>query len=88
MRLSLKYPYVEKFETALQLYREILPDLSLDLKGEPLKGLQVMGMLETRALDFKRLVICSLNEGILPKGRSENSLIPFDVKKKYKLLIF
>ncbi len=80
-----KYPYVEKFETALQLYREILPDLSLDLKGEPLKGLQVMGMLETRALDFKRLVICSLNEGILPKGRSENSLIPFDVKKKYKL---
>lgn len=80
-----RYPYVEKFETALQLYREILPDLSLDLKGEPLKGLQVMGMLETRSLDFKRLVICSLNEGILPKGRSENSLIPFDVKKKYKL---
>ena len=80
-----QYPYVEKFETALQLYREILPDLSLDLKGEPLKGLQVMGMLETRSLDFKRLVICSLNEGILPKGRSENSLIPFDVKKKYKL---
>lgn len=80
-----KYPYVKKFETALQLYREILPDLSLDLKGEPLKGLQVMGMLETRALDFKRLVICSLNEGILPKGRGENSLIPFDVKKKFKL---
>lgn len=80
-----KYPYIEKFDGALQLYREILPDLSLDLKGEPLKGLQVMGMLETRALDFKRLVICSLNEGILPKGRSENSLIPFDVKKKFKL---
>ncbi len=80
-----QYPYVEKFETSLQFYREMLPELSIDLRGEPLQGMQLMGWLETRCLDFENLVVLSLNEGILPKGRSESSLIPFDVKRKFKL---
>lgn len=87
-KLLSDYPYVDNMETALRFYRELLPELSLDLYGEPLEGLQVMGMLETRSLDFKRLVICSLNEGILPKGRAENSLIPFEVKREYGLPTF
>ncbi len=80
-----EYPYIESFEHCLSFYRELLSDLSMDLKGEPLSGLQVMGMLETRLLDFEKLVICSMNEGVLPKGRSENSLLPFDVKRKFGL---
>lgn len=80
-----RYPYLERFEDSMQFYRELLPDLSIDLRGEPLQGMQLMGWLETRCLDFDRLVILSLNEGVLPKGRSESSLIPFDVKRKFRL---
>ena len=44
-----------------------------------------MGMLETRVLDFKNLIITSINEGILPAGKSDNSFIPFDIKKEVGL---
>ncbi|MGB0176229.1 MAG: PD-(D/E)XK nuclease family protein, partial [Owenweeksia sp.] len=46
---------------------------------------QVMGMLETRTLDFRNIVLTSINEDILPKGRSQNSFIPFDVRVKFAL---
>lgn len=80
-----RFPYLESFEQSLQFYRELLPDLGIDLRGEPLQGMQVMGWLETRCLDFKQIVVLSLNEGVLPKGRSESSLLPFDVKRKFGL---
>ncbi|MES2627931.1 MAG: hypothetical protein V4616_03085, partial [Bacteroidota bacterium] len=53
--------------------------------GEPLKGLQIMGMLETRALDFKNLVVLGANEGIMPAAATDSSLIPNDLKKYYGL---
>ena len=53
--------------------------------GEPLRGLQVMGMLETRTLDFENLIILSVNEGFIPSGKSEVSLIPHEIKKTYDL---
>lgn len=80
-----KFPFVKSAQSALRFYRDLVSELKLDLRGEPLKGLQVMGVLETRCLDFDHVVICSLNEGVLPKGRSENSLIPFEVKKIFQL---
>jgi len=83
-----QFPYLENFEQSLQFYRELLPDLSLDLKGEPLQGMQIMGWLETRCLDFEHLIVLSLNEGILPKGRSEASLLPFEVKRKFQIPTF
>lgn len=86
--LLLRYPYLENFEQSLQFYRELLPELSIDLQGEPLQGMQVMGWLETRCLDFEHLIILSLNEGILPKGKSESSLLPFEVKKKFQIPTF
>src|SRR5690606_7418847 len=52
---------------------------------EPLQGLQIMGMLESRVLDFETIIISSVNEGILPSGKSNNSFIPFDVKLENKL---
>lgn len=82
------YPYLETFEQSLQFYRELLPELSIDLKGEPLQGMQVMGWLETRCLDFEHLIIISLNEGILPKGKSDSSLLPFEVKRKFQIPTF
>ncbi len=83
-----RYPYLESFEHSLLFYRDLIPELSMDLKGEPLKGMQVMGWLESRCLDFKHLIVLSLNEGILPKGRSESSLLPFEVKRKYQIPTF
>ena len=80
-----EHPLVNDMETALRIYRELLSGETLDIYGEPLAGLQVMGMLETRCLDFEEIIVSSVNEDILPKGQSENSLIPFDIKLEYGL---
>jgi len=52
----------------------------LPVKGDPLKGLQVMGLLETRTLDFKHVIMLSVNEGVLPAGISYNTLLPFEIR--------
>jgi hypothetical protein len=52
----------------------------LSFRGEPLRGLQIMGVLEAQNIYFKNVLITSMNEGIFPKGNSVNSLIPFDVR--------
>ena len=57
----------------------------ISLKGEPLEGIQIMGLLETRNLDFKNLIILSANEGILPKTGQMESFIPFDIRRNYHL---
>jgi hypothetical protein len=72
-------------KTSYQFYKELLQTETIDLKGEPLKGLQVMGMLETRTLDFKNVILTSVNEDVLPKGRVQNSMIPFDIKHRFGL---
>lgn len=60
-----------------------LHNVSISMKVDPDKGLQVMGLLETRMMDFKNVIILSVNEGILPKGITYNSLLPFDFKYKF-----
>lgn len=60
--------------------RQQLQGLTMSLQGDPMKGLQIMGLLETRTLDFKNVIMLSVNEGILPSGISYNSLLPFDYK--------
>ena len=77
------YPYVTTIATAQLFYQELLRQSSLDLLGEPLEGLQLMGMLETRTLDFPHIILTSMNEGVLPRGRSQNSLIPYSIKREY-----
>ncbi|MET1258650.1 PD-(D/E)XK nuclease family protein [Flagellimonas sp. DF-77] len=57
----------------------------IHFKGDPFKGLQIMGMLETRSLDFETVILCSVNEGILPSGKNMNSFIPYDIKKEFAL---
>jgi hypothetical protein len=78
--LNNTYSYINNISVLFTLYKELLKSETLDFKGEPLKGLQIMGMLESRVLDFKTVIITSVNEGILPAGKSNNSFIPFDVK--------
>ncbi|WP_353777214.1 PD-(D/E)XK nuclease family protein [Winogradskyella sp. 3972H.M.0a.05] len=79
-RLSEANEYLESIKSLQSLYRELIQSESLDFKGNPFDGLQIMGMLETRVLDFETVIITSVNEGILPSGKSGNSFIPFDVK--------
>ena len=81
----MRYPYVESIYTMGQLYRQLSGSQTVDFYGEPLEGLQVMGLLETRLLNFKNVIITGVNEGTLPAARNENTYIPHDVKRYYGL---
>jgi len=78
--LNIKHNYINTIKGLHNLYKEVLHTESLDFHGEPLQGLQVMGMLESRVVDFETVIISSVNEGVLPSGKAYNSFIPFDVK--------
>jgi len=78
--LNSKYSYISSISSLYGIYKELLSVETLDFQGEPLKGLQLMGMLESRVLDFETVIITSVNEGVLPSGKSNNSFIPYDIK--------
>lgn len=67
------------------LYNELIRKEQLHFEGVPLGGLQIMGMLETRVLDFDTVILTSANEGVLPKSSLDNSWIPYEVKKQFGL---
>lgn len=75
-----KYAQITQISTMNQLSRQLLSGLKVSFMGEPLEGVQVLGLLETRALDFKRVVLVSCNEEILPKKTITNSVIPYDLR--------
>lgn len=68
-----------------RLLGRMLASSSVAFHGEPAKGLQVMGVLETRSLDFDNLLILSANEGVLPKNERAKSMIPYAVRKYFHL---
>lgn len=71
--------------THLRLIDRTLQGISVPFRGEPLQGLQVMGPLETRALDFKNLIILSANEGMFPRRSVSASFIPPELRKGFGL---
>lgn len=79
------YNHITDLKSLHLFYNQILRTEKLSFQGEPLQGLQLMGMLETRALDFETVIITSVNEGILPGGKNDFSFIPYDVKKYFGL---
>ncbi|MFA5713190.1 MAG: PD-(D/E)XK nuclease family protein [Bacteroidales bacterium] len=68
-----------------KLLRSLLWRLSVPFSGEPLQGVQIMGLLESRTLDFEEIVICSLNEGIFPKISIADSFIPYNLRVGFAL---
>ncbi|MEI6274879.1 MAG: PD-(D/E)XK nuclease family protein [Prolixibacteraceae bacterium] len=68
-------------ETFYHLLLQYLNALNVSFEGEPLGGLQVMGILETRTLDFKNVVLLSVNEGIMPKANVSGSFIPYHLRR-------
>jgi len=80
-----RHPFINDLRSLQSLYQQLLAHETLDFQGEPLEGLQVMGMLESRNLDFETVILTSVNEGILPSGKSNNSFIPIDLKRSFGL---
>ena len=79
-----KYSDYIKIIDLQMLYAQVAGQMSINLQGDK-EGLQIMGLLETRNLDFDVIHFLSVNEGILPQNKNNNSLIPFDLRKAYGL---
>ena len=74
-----------KTETCIRLLERVFRKLIVPFSGEPLKGIQIMGVLETRALDFKKIIFLSLNEGIFPGISYDNTYIPYNIRRAFGL---
>lgn len=72
-------------DTYFRLLRRLAQHISVSFSGEPLSGLQVMGVLETRVIDFENVIILSMNEGVYPLKGSANSFIPYTLRKGFEL---
>lgn len=72
-------------DTYFRLLKRMTDTITIPFHGEPLSGLQIMGVLETRALDFDRLIILSMNEGTFPLKRATNSFIPYNLRRGFGL---
>ena len=72
-------------DTLVRLIRQLTAGITIPFVGEPLDGLQIMGVLETRGLDFENLIITSFNEGVFPTKSSTNSFIPYNLRQGFEL---
>ncbi|MCX6275466.1 MAG: PD-(D/E)XK nuclease family protein [Bacteroidetes bacterium] len=86
--ILIKYPEEISVETFRGLFNEVIRSTRIPFTGEPLKGLQVMGFLETRVLDFDNLIILSLNEDVLPPASHHPSFIPYNLRRAFGLPTF
>jgi len=82
-----KHPHPLNLKSFKKLFEQFWQNESLSFLGNPIEGLQIMGILETRTLDFENLIILSMNEGNLPKSNFTNSLIPRELKLHHRLPI-
>ncbi|MEP6930302.1 MAG: PD-(D/E)XK nuclease family protein [Flavobacterium sp.] len=83
-----KHKHIDNIDTLYAIYKQVIDVAEVSFEGEPLKGLQIMGVLESRVLDFDTVIVTSMNEGKFPAGKSQNSFIPYDVKKELGLPTF
>ena len=72
-------------EFFIRLFRQVFREVKLPFEGEPLQGLQLMGVLESRNLDFRRVIICNMNEASFPPAAGLNSMIPFNLRRAFGL---
>ena len=73
------------FDTFWRLLSGIASQVKIPFSGEPLRGLQIMGMLESRLLDFDQVIMLSVNEDILPSAAGRVSFIPYGIRKAFGL---
>jgi len=82
------YPFFKEPRAYRQLFIQTIGTASIPYIGEPLTGLQIMGVLETRTLDFDYVIMLGVNEGVLPSGKSINSFLPNDLKRTFGLPMY
>ena len=80
---ALKWGIEMKDSTFIQLLQKAISGVSVSFIGEPLRGLQIMGVLETRALDFDNIILLSMNERIFPRKHYSRSFIPDSLRRSY-----
>jgi hypothetical protein len=80
-----KYDAIKDLKMFHSLFSQLAGLTSLPFYGEPLKGIQIMGMLETRTLDFDNLILLSVNEDLIPSSKTSQSFIPFDIRRHFHL---
>ncbi len=80
-----QYTFVNELKSFKAIFHQVVNAGSLSFFGEPLRGLQLMGMLETRVLDFETVILLSANENTIPKAKQDSTFIPFDLKRYYHL---
>ncbi len=82
----------DREDFSLILIKKIIQEhfraVKIPFEGEPVQGVQIMGFLETRTLDFKHVIVVSANEGKLPTARNLNSYIPFGLRRVFELPTF
>lgn len=71
-----------------KILRKQLASITVPFEGEPLNGIQIMGLLESRGLDFDHIIVLSANEGILPRVRSVASFLPDSIRRAFGLRVF
>lgn len=86
--LQKHYHFVDNLNTLQKIYTRIAQRNTVPFYGEPLQGLQILGVLETRNLDFNRVILLSANEGSLPSAKSHSTLIPYDLKVSFGIPTF
>ena len=85
LNLSQAGDLVTDIVTLGRLIGQLMQTTTVPFHGEPVEGLQVMGLLETRNLDFRHLLILSASEGNMPRGAADTSFIPYSLRKAYGL---
>jgi hypothetical protein len=83
-----KYDRDFSIQTIFLVFNKLSQNLRVPFSGDPISGLQIMGMLETRLLDFKNVILLSMNEGIIPHKRQHASFIPFDLRMQFDMPIY
>ncbi|MBE0636901.1 MAG: PD-(D/E)XK nuclease family protein [Bacteroidales bacterium] len=86
--LITQYQSINQVKTLRKIFDYIVQTTRIPFEGEPLQGLQIMGLLETRSLDFDKVILLSVNEGILPSTSFGNSFIPLDIQRDFGLPVF
>ena len=83
--LTNRYKNILDYHSQEMLIEELYNTTRIPFSGEPVKGLQIMGFLETRVLDFENIFVLNANEGSLPKTNRHHSFIPYTLRKSFNL---
>ena len=88
-RISIEYNSSWNLNVLLLLFKKMIQTQKINFEGEPVRGLQIMGLLETRNLDFDQVYVLSVNEEKIPANKSKQfSFLPFELKKQYGIITF